>query len=731
MGCCGEARWKREEVPDHKFDFIDVRDYWSNGYLVRIKYAFLYLNIIKSFAVYVADIYTAITLLAFHHFNGSIYDRVEDSVNTVSVPFVYGKWIFTGCIIFSFLLLAYEAHKGRAVVRSRDISYAYTNVMANNYYSLRSYNHFCFFSQLNNSKKKKDELAFFIFFTFKGWKRLLVADGPRQVINALTLYALAEVSDFSTNISAYYEGNIFTAIMLLTMLFTVVIFAGSFILLSIATLMYLPLICYIKGNLKEYCCHKIDKRISELVQKKKKQRLGKYAAIARAEAAGDFSHLMNKKGVIVGRKMLQPTLPQLDINLMEDDSKMIKKKLDRKGSVSSSTVHGGYYGTEKSLYGMKDGEDYGSTAQLVLNQGHAGSNVGHLYSNGNGSISSATLNVNPSLPPTVYNSPESYPMQVRGMQGVQDVLRTQGSFNNSTILAQMGPIGTSPDLYAKRMLGRGNTMLSTGEEGRDREGATSPAMSAYRGVGVVKSPLAVREETVEDLQEGSYFDQQQNQRSGGAHRASSNTALDLSQTSQAIGVKGEEFRPASTNMSLREPTDLSAYTPYHQSGSPNDLSPYPEGSQQLSRVHSFSEVYEAYYEEHDGQEVYPLQDELPGANGQQSQYYQGYNQGPQAEYLPSHDVQQADNSHTATANGAIDYAHQQPTSHHYNASQAVYQVEEGEREVHRDQYYQHQHQHQHQHQQTEYLHLQSSVQGGQYVYQESQNEQMYNNYQVR
>lgn len=31
-----------------------------------------------------------------------------------------------------------------------------------------SYDHFCFFCQINNSKKKKDEFAFFIFFTFKG-----------------------------------------------------------------------------------------------------------------------------------------------------------------------------------------------------------------------------------------------------------------------------------------------------------------------------------------------------------------------------------------------------------------------------------------------------------------------------------------------------------------------------------------------------------------------------------
>lgn len=40
--------------------------------------------------------------------------------------------------------------------------------MFSSWYALRSYNHHCFFSQINKSKKRKDSLAFFVFFTFKG-----------------------------------------------------------------------------------------------------------------------------------------------------------------------------------------------------------------------------------------------------------------------------------------------------------------------------------------------------------------------------------------------------------------------------------------------------------------------------------------------------------------------------------------------------------------------------------
>lgn len=150
--------------------------------------------------------------------------------------------------------------------------------MSQNWYSLKSYDHFCFFCQINNSKKKKDEFAFFIFFTFKGpsrvllsriepangssagWKRLLLADAPRQVINGLTLYAFGESENWTTDLNVYFGQGFIRAGVIGTMLFTLIIWVGSAILLLIAAIMYIPLLCYIQGNLKEYCCHKVDKR---------------------------------------------------------------------------------------------------------------------------------------------------------------------------------------------------------------------------------------------------------------------------------------------------------------------------------------------------------------------------------------------------------------------------------------------------------------------------------------
>jgi len=261
-------------------------------------------------------------MLSSNQWSNAIFTKCatadKNAGDCVVIPFDVGKWIIVGCIIFSFLLLAYEGRKAKKIIASRDISYAFTNIMANNYYSFRSYNHFCFFAQIENSTKKKDDFAFFVFFTFKGWKRLLLADGPRQSINALTLYSFWKVNGggFPDPNKYLSDGSFITACLLLSIVFTTLVFAGSLLLLIVAAIFYVPLLCYIQGNLKEYCCHKVDKRIGELVKRKQKQRMAKQAALAKKEAAGDFSHLKNKKGELIRAPLPEPTLP--NINLDDD-----------------------------------------------------------------------------------------------------------------------------------------------------------------------------------------------------------------------------------------------------------------------------------------------------------------------------------------------------------------------------------------------------------------------------
>lgn len=100
--------------------------------------------------------------------------------------------------------------------------------------------------------------------------------------NVLTLYSiyLAKNNKGSWyDISRYFAGNsLSTSALTVTTFFTFVIFAGSLLLLIMAGIFYIPLLCYIQGNLKvrvllyiriafahviqEYVCHKVDKVVS-------------------------------------------------------------------------------------------------------------------------------------------------------------------------------------------------------------------------------------------------------------------------------------------------------------------------------------------------------------------------------------------------------------------------------------------------------------------------------------
>ena len=97
----------------------------------------------------------AIFLLAFNKWATQVTPAVSLSIS---------RWIFSGCIIFSFLLLAKDWWTAKKIIRSRDISFAYTNligtflarswlIVANRWYSVRGgYAYFCLFDRLGDSQ---------------------------------------------------------------------------------------------------------------------------------------------------------------------------------------------------------------------------------------------------------------------------------------------------------------------------------------------------------------------------------------------------------------------------------------------------------------------------------------------------------------------------------------------------------------------------------------------------
>src|SRR5258705_8761772 len=127
--------------------------------LMIFRYLWLYLVVLKSFLVYVSDIFSAVTMLTTKNWSNEIFKQCQDIRGCVFIPFTIGKWLFVSCILVSFLLashlcsvfgnirslsiiqLAYESRKAKKIIQCRDISSAFTNVLAHDYYSLSEFIH--------------------------------------------------------------------------------------------------------------------------------------------------------------------------------------------------------------------------------------------------------------------------------------------------------------------------------------------------------------------------------------------------------------------------------------------------------------------------------------------------------------------------------------------------------------------------------------------------------------
>ncbi|KAG9065376.1 hypothetical protein KI688_002701 [Linnemannia hyalina] len=302
------AHWKREKVQDHKFDFINVDDFIDNSCWRQFRYMMVFLIIIRGILVYCSDIFTAVNLWTNKNPTSFIKPnrdgQLDLGIGGIKLSMEVYKYLFTGCIVLGLLLLALDIRRANGIIASRDISYAFTSQIAARYYTVRSYPHYCFFAEIDSSKKFVDNVAFFVFFTFRNWKRLLLADAPRQLINMTMLYQVFKDHFDST----FFEWNsyigsedsdLFKKIALGAMMFTVTVFVFNMLSFIAAVCMYIPLVSHIQGNLKEYCCYKIDKRIEELIKKNTKNRANAAKSKGGKDIALDY--------------MGKPTLPQVDI----------------------------------------------------------------------------------------------------------------------------------------------------------------------------------------------------------------------------------------------------------------------------------------------------------------------------------------------------------------------------------------------------------------------------------
>lgn len=161
--------------------------------------------------------------------------------------------------------------------------------------------------------------------TTLGWLRVVFAGGPRQAINAITLYSVmkdnvllqgkhaaphgvSNVDQFLANIRALMENDKRQALTLCAMLFTLIIWVFSLLGFISAVLCYgLFLWHHIPsddGTLKRYCRRKINRRLERIVG----QRINK------ALAKNVFDDQKPSDPEIALNSMpLQPTLPTFDV----------------------------------------------------------------------------------------------------------------------------------------------------------------------------------------------------------------------------------------------------------------------------------------------------------------------------------------------------------------------------------------------------------------------------------
>lgn len=273
-----------------------------------------------SISVYAVDTFTAINLLAFNRWAGQIKPALD---------LKYSRWVFAGCIILSFVLLIYRWMRALKVMRGGKVAKAYLDPLAVRVECIRmgetrGWKRFLVFAELTKSRKGADYVALFAYFSFEAWLRIVFAEGPRQVINAMTLIAYAEANflptgdhaahngqspfvQFWKNVGVLAEKDRLQVAIIFGMLWTLLIWVISAISLLVSVILYLIFLWHHipsdAGGLSGYCRTKINKRMERIVRTKTDKALKKENEIRARQEAKAF-----REGTDFKR---QPTLPDL------------------------------------------------------------------------------------------------------------------------------------------------------------------------------------------------------------------------------------------------------------------------------------------------------------------------------------------------------------------------------------------------------------------------------------
>ncbi|KFY68807.1 hypothetical protein V498_10560, partial [Pseudogymnoascus sp. VKM F-4517 (FW-2822)] len=276
------TRKKAKDIKlEEKWDFISLQDFKASSFFEYLAYGYLWFSLLISIAVYGVDTFTAYNLIALNRFT-SIEPVIKLDIS---------KWIFTGCIIASWVNVIYEHIRAHLIIKRGAVAESYLDSLAVRLQAIRvfgqgrGWKRFLVFSELTKSKKGAEYVALFTYFSFQSWIRVIFCSGPRQVINALTLREvyIAQLDpknkDAATSILKFFENfgiladeDKKQAVVLSGMVFTLVVWIFAALSLLLAMLFYLLFLWHYipngDGGLSGYCERKINGRLHKIVSVK-------------------------------------------------------------------------------------------------------------------------------------------------------------------------------------------------------------------------------------------------------------------------------------------------------------------------------------------------------------------------------------------------------------------------------------------------------------------------------
>jgi hypothetical protein len=303
--------------------------------------------VIVSCAIYLADAFTAVNLLAFNNWSSQVKP---------TIPFEVAKWIFAITIIISYVFLLYRYYRAVRVIKSGSVTECYLEPVAAIWQSMRitkagqGWRRFLVFAELTKSKKGANYIALFVYFQFKSALLVIVAQGPRTAINAMTLYAVMQAQllpvgdhasedrsnfeQFFVNIKVLVEtGNKQETVIYFSMLFSLLIWVIAALGLIISAILYIVFLWHYipkaDGTLTQYCRRKVETRLERIVGKKVKKAIEKADQKRREEERRAI-----KKGKLEPSQT-RPTLPKLD---HDDDDTSTVFSMQRSDTMTTNTT---------------------------------------------------------------------------------------------------------------------------------------------------------------------------------------------------------------------------------------------------------------------------------------------------------------------------------------------------------------------------------------------------------